>query len=85
MLYAVNTSHHGDHSYGNMVLPDDVSVVLLVTMVVAAFVVHGADPFGKKELALLYGAGALTLMLTGAGRLSIDALVARRREHPPAN
>ena len=57
---------------------------LMITMVVAAFVVHGADPFGKKELALLYGAGALTLMLTGAGRLSIDALVGwRRRRSSP--
>ncbi len=27
VLYAVNTSHHGDHSYGNAFLPDDVQVV----------------------------------------------------------
>jgi len=27
VLYAVNTSHHGDHSYGNMFLPDEVQVV----------------------------------------------------------
>lgn len=27
ILYAVNTSHHGDHSYGNHFLPDDVQVV----------------------------------------------------------
>lgn len=27
VLYAVNTSHHGDHSYGNMFLPDAVQVV----------------------------------------------------------
>jgi len=27
ILYAVNTSHHGDHSYGNFFLPDDVKVV----------------------------------------------------------
>ena len=42
--------------------------------------VHGADPFAKKELALLYGAGALTLMLTGPGQLSLDALWSRRRK-----
>ena len=55
------------------------AVPLLATMLVAAFIVHGADPFGKKELALLYGAGTLTLMLTGAGRLSVDALIGRLR------
>jgi glyoxylase-like metal-dependent hydrolase (beta-lactamase superfamily II) len=27
VLYAVNTSHHGDHSYGNAFLPDEVEVV----------------------------------------------------------
>lgn len=27
ILYAVNTSYHGDHSYGNAFLPDDVQVV----------------------------------------------------------
>jgi cyclase len=27
VLYAINTSYHGDHSYGNTFLPDDVQVV----------------------------------------------------------
>ena len=27
VLYAVNTSHHGDHSFGNAFLPDEVKVV----------------------------------------------------------
>lgn len=27
MRYAINTSAHGDHSYGNMYLPDEVSIV----------------------------------------------------------
>ena len=27
VLYAINTSYHGDHSYGNTFLPDDVMVV----------------------------------------------------------
>src|SRR3954452_20332030 len=30
------------------------SVALIINMSVAAFIVHGNDPFGKKELALLY-------------------------------
>ena len=47
-------------------------VPLLVTMLVAAFVVHGADPFAKKEFALLYAVPFLTLVLTGPGRFSLD-------------
>ena len=39
---------------------------------VAAFVFHGDDPFGKRELALVYGAWATTLLLTGPGRYSLD-------------
>ena len=31
---------------------------LLFTMLVAAFIVHGGDPFKKQELALLYAAGS---------------------------
>lgn len=46
---------------------------LVVTMCVAGFVVHGADPFAKKELAFCYGAAALGLLLTGPGRFSLDA------------
>lgn len=42
------------------------------TMIMAAFVVHGADPLAKKELALLYLGGSLALLFTGAGRLSVD-------------
>ena len=45
---------------------------LLITMLVAAFVTHADDPFNKMELALLYGAGSMTLVLTGAGKYSVD-------------
>lgn len=49
------------------------------TMLVAAFVVHADDPFAKKEFALLFAIPGLALMLTGAGRLSLDQLVRRLR------
>ncbi len=39
---------------------------------VAAFVFHGDDPFAKRELALVYGAWATTLLFTGPGRYSLD-------------
>lgn len=51
-----------------------VSIPLIITMLVAAFIVHGQDGFGKMELALLYAGIYLALSLLGAGRYSIDAL-----------
>lgn len=51
----------------------------LTTMVVAAFVINAGEPFGKKELALLYAVPAITLILTGPGGLSLDAWRRRRR------
>lgn len=49
------------------------AIPLLITMLVAAFMIHGDDPFQKKELALFYGAVFLTLIFTGAGKFSVDA------------
>ena len=48
------------------------------TMFVAAFVVHGGDPFAKKELAIVYLVGFVALMLGGGGRHSLDARLRRR-------
>lgn len=57
-----------------------VAVPLIVTMLVAALVIHADDPFGKKEFPMLYAIGFATLVLTGAGRFSIDHVLARRRK-----
>lgn len=43
-----------------------------ITMAVAAFIAHGADPFQKKELALLYLTFFVVIMLVGPGKYSID-------------
>lgn len=51
------------------------ALMILTTMCVAGFMVHGDDPYGKKELAFLYGAVALAFVCAGSGRLSLDALV----------
>lgn len=48
-----------------------------VTMAVAAFGAHAADPFARKEMALLYLFVALIFVFRGAGRLSVDRLIAR--------
>jgi len=50
------------------------------TMVVAGFVAHAADPFGRKEKAVLYLAIAVMYVFVGAGRYSIDALIKRQDE-----
>jgi len=41
-------------------------------MAVAAFIVHGDDPFGTKEKALLYLAFFIVIALVGPGKFSID-------------
>lgn len=48
------------------------TIPLLFTMLVAFFIVHGADEFGKKELPLLYALIYTTLFFTGPGKYSVD-------------
>ena len=48
------------------------AIPLLITMLVAAFIVHGADGFGKQELPLLYSIIYLTITIAGAGTISFD-------------
>ncbi|MDX8337754.1 DoxX family protein [Draconibacterium sp. IB214405] len=50
----------------------------IVTMAVAAFIAHGADPFGRKELALLYLVGYVVLLLSGSGKFSVDRLISKK-------
>lgn len=45
---------------------------VIITMAVAAFVVHSADPFGMKELALLYLFAFITIGLLGAGKYAVE-------------
>lgn len=56
-----------------------VSVPLLITMLVAAFVIHAEDPFAKKEMALLFATMYATLILTGGGKFSIDRLIFKKK------
>ncbi len=44
-------------------------------MVVAAFDMHAADPFAKKELALIYLLAGVVVIITGAGSFSMDAVL----------
>lgn len=49
------------------------TIPLIITMGVALFYVHIADPFGRQEKALLYLVAYLVLFLTGPGKYSVDA------------
>lgn len=53
-------------------------VPLIITMLVAIFVAHGADPWQKKELAVAYLAVYATLMVAGPGRYSADHAIVSR-------
>lgn len=47
-------------------------IPLIMTMLTAAFIAHGGDPWSAKELPILYLAVYATLFMTGPGRYSID-------------
>ena len=48
------------------------SIPVIITMGVAAFIVHGADPIGMKEKALLFMFAFLAIVLLGPGKHSVD-------------
>lgn len=48
---------------------------LAFTMVIALFVVHGADPWQKKELAAVYLSVYAAIALVGPGKFSLDEIV----------
>jgi putative oxidoreductase len=55
------------------------SIPLIITMFVAAFVSHGADPFRQKEMALLYLLFYVTLLIVGSRKYSVDYVLTRKR------
>lgn len=61
------------------------AIPLAFTMIIALFVVHGADPWKTRELAACYLAVYATLMLTGAGCFSVDHCLSRRKSNPTAD
>jgi putative oxidoreductase len=56
-----------------------ISVVpLIITMLVAAFVAHANQPLSEKEHSLLFLFPSITLLLSGAGRFSVDYYLSKR-------
>jgi putative oxidoreductase len=56
------------------------AIPLIVTMAVAAFHIHGDDPLSVKEKSLLFLLFYVMLLLTGAGKYSIDHMVLKRKK-----
>ena len=48
------------------------SIPTIITMGVAAFIVHGADPIGMKEKALLFLFAFVAIAILGPGKHSVD-------------
>ncbi len=55
------------------------SIPLIVTMLVAVFVIHGVDPIDVKEMAILYLLFYLLLFVTGSGKFSVDYLISKKQ------
>jgi putative oxidoreductase len=51
------------------------AIPLIITMLVATFYAHGADPFKKKELALIYLLLFTGFLILGPGKFSVDNLI----------
>lgn len=55
------------------------AIPLAFTMGVAVFIVHGADPWQKKELAAVFLTVYTVLLFTGGGCCSVDACLGMKR------
>lgn len=55
------------------------AIPLIITMFTAAFVIHAADPFQRKEMAILYLIMYVVIAITGPGKHSLDYLWLKRK------
>ncbi len=56
-------------------------IPLIITMLVAALIVHAQDDFGTKEMALHYLLVFVFLLFSGPGKYSFDSLIGRSSGH----
>ena len=59
-----------------------VAAALTVLFIIITFVFHGGDPFGDKELGLLYLVLSVCIVLYGPGKVSVDQYVINRTAEP---
>ncbi|MDA1354105.1 MAG: DoxX family protein [bacterium] len=55
------------------------AIPIIFTMAMAFFIVHGADPFAKKEMAFLYLTGFTAVFFLGSGAYSLHKRVFANR------
>jgi len=55
------------------------SIPLIITMLVAVFIVHASDIFEKQELGLIYLVLYLVILLCGPGKYSLDGLLNQKK------
>jgi putative oxidoreductase len=55
------------------------TIPLIITMAVAAFVVHAGDSFKEIEKALLFLLAYVSILLAGPGTYSLDSVIEQRR------
>ena len=53
-------------------------IPLIITMLVAVFIVHANQSFSKQEMALLYLFHYLIIFVAGPGSISIDRMITRK-------
>ena len=61
------------------------AIPLILTMMVAVFMIHANDPFALKELGLLYIFLLIPLLILGSGKFSLDAVIGSVQRPIPAN
>ncbi len=54
------------------------AIPLMITMLIAFFVVHGADAYADKELSMVYFFFYFTILILGSGRFSLDWVFSKK-------
>jgi len=54
------------------------TIPLMITMLVAFLVVHGADAYAEKELSIVYFFFYFVILILGSGKFSLDWLFSKK-------
>lgn len=55
------------------------TIPLIITMLIAVFMIHAEDPFAKQEMGLHYLVAYIVLLIAGSGQYSVDAIITKNR------
>jgi putative oxidoreductase len=55
------------------------TIPLIITMLVAIFFIHSADPFAKQEMGLHYLLAYVLLLISGSGKYSVDNYIHQKQ------